>query len=292
MDLRALADFNLVATHRGLGRASRASGQPKATLSRRIAELEAALGVRLLERGARSVRLTEDGAALHARLGAPLGDIEETLKAIGAMSGRPHGRLRVSAPILFAHVALGRIAADFVAAHPDVQVLVTADDAFIDPVADGYDVVIRVNPGPVDDLVGRCFLHDEMLVVADPSISRPMPAQDDPAPVRAVVTNATPPDMIWRIDGDIGAGLRPMPVLILSSLLMVRDAVRAGAGAARLPKSMVGGDVEAGRLSCWGTLTDSPVSIWALHTSRRLVSTNVRLFLDALERAFPDKRLR
>lgn len=73
MDLSAISDFNLVAAHGGVGRASRATGRPKASLSRRIAELEEALGVRLFERGRRSLRLTEEGRSLHERT-APLLD--------------------------------------------------------------------------------------------------------------------------------------------------------------------------------------------------------------------------
>ncbi|HBI70280.1 MAG TPA: LysR family transcriptional regulator, partial [Massilia sp.] len=77
MDLHALADFNLVARHGGFGRAARASGRPKATLSRRVAELESSLGVRLLERGARVLKLTQEGQALFERTAALLGEIDE-----------------------------------------------------------------------------------------------------------------------------------------------------------------------------------------------------------------------
>ncbi|HAC66771.1 MAG TPA: LysR family transcriptional regulator, partial [Pseudomonas sp.] len=61
MDFSLLADFQLIATHGGIGKASRASGRPKASLSRRLAELEEALGIRLIERGGRSLVLTPAG---------------------------------------------------------------------------------------------------------------------------------------------------------------------------------------------------------------------------------------
>ena len=67
MDLQALSDFDLVATNGGFGRASRVSGRSKATLSRRVAELEESLGVRLIERGSQTLRLTDEGRALHER---------------------------------------------------------------------------------------------------------------------------------------------------------------------------------------------------------------------------------
>ncbi len=65
----ALADFNLVARHGGFGRAARAAGRPKATLSRRVAELESSLDLRLFERGARALKLTQEGRALYERTG-------------------------------------------------------------------------------------------------------------------------------------------------------------------------------------------------------------------------------
>jgi len=110
MDLPALADFNLVATHGGFGRASRNCGRPKATLSRKVSELEAALGVRLIERGSHTLRLTDEGRALHELTRGPLGEIADAGQAVAAGASVPRGRLRVSAPIVLAHVLLPRIA--------------------------------------------------------------------------------------------------------------------------------------------------------------------------------------
>lgn len=84
MDLLALVDFNLVARHGGFGRAARAAARPKATLSRRVSELEAGLGVRLFERGGRDLKLTEEGRALHERTGRLLAELNETAAAIAA----------------------------------------------------------------------------------------------------------------------------------------------------------------------------------------------------------------
>ncbi|MGN8549767.1 LysR substrate-binding domain-containing protein [Bradyrhizobium sp. 13971] len=83
--------------------------------------------------------------------------------------------------------------------------------------------------------------------------------------------------------------LKPRPMLRLSSMLMMRDAVLAGAGAALLPKLLVDDDIAAGRLAYWGTDTRPPVEIWALQSSRRLVGAKVRAFLDVVEQAFPNR---
>ena len=96
MNLEALSAFNLVAAHGGFGRASRVTGRPKATLSRRVAELELSLGVRLIERGSKSLRLTDEGRALHERTDGLLSEIVEAGEAVVLGASTPRGRLRVS----------------------------------------------------------------------------------------------------------------------------------------------------------------------------------------------------
>jgi DNA-binding transcriptional LysR family regulator len=292
MDLQALSDFDLVATHGGFGRAARVSGRSKATLSRRVAELEQSLGVRLIERGSQSLRLTDEGQTLHERTRGLLSEIVEAGEAVVLGASTPKGRLRVSAPVVFAHVALPRIGARFALAYPEVQLEIVAEDRKVDPVEDGYDLVIRIDPSPDERLVGRRFLYDERLIVAPPGMPRPFPGMDgEEATAKAVLLSATPPVTFWRINSGTEADfvLRPNPVLRLSSLLMVRDAVLAGAGAALLPKLLVADDIEAGRLIYWGTLAGPPVEIWALQSSRRLIGAKVRAFLEVVGRAYPEK---
>jgi DNA-binding transcriptional LysR family regulator len=290
MDLQALSDFNLVAAHGGFGRASRVSGRSKATLSRRVAELEQSLGVRLIERGSHTLRLTDEGRALHERTSAPLSEIAEAGEAIVLGASTPRGRLRVCAPVVIAHVAFGRIAARFARAYPDVQLEIVADDRKVDPVEDDYDLVIRIDPSPDDRLVGRRFMNDQRLVVAHPDLPRPRDGADGTS-VKAVLLSASPVDASWRVQiaGDREMIIRPEPTLRLSSLLMVRDAVMAGAGAGLLPKLIVSDDVAAGRLALWGIQAGPPVEIWALQSSRRLIGAKVRAFLDMIEQTFPEK---
>jgi len=164
----------------------------------------------------------------------------------------------------------------------------------VDPIEDDYDLVIRVNPPPDDRLVGHRFLHDRRLIVAHTDV--PMPQSSDEKkgthPIRSVLLSATPADVTWRFRSDSGTEivLQPEPVLRLSSLLMVRDAVLAGGGVELLPELLVAGDVEAGRLALWGPLVGPPVELWALQSSRRLVAAKVRAFLDVVHKASPEKR--
>jgi DNA-binding transcriptional LysR family regulator len=292
MDLHALADFNLVASHGGFGRASRASGRSKATLSRRVGELEQSLGVRLIERGTQALRLTEEGQALHGRTEGLLAEIAEAGEAVTLGASTPRGRLRISAPTVFAHVALSRIGARFALVYPEVQLEVVAEDRKVDLVEEGYDLVIRIDPSADEQLVGRRFLRDERLIVATPKTQRSAASKDASAEnsVRAVLLTATPPDVVWNMRTEKGDRivLRPEATLRFSSLLMVRDAVLAGAGAALLPKLLVADDIAAGRLAHWGSQDGPPVEIWALHSSRRLVGAKVRAFLEVLGQTFPE----
>lgn len=285
MDLRALKAFNAVATHGGFGRASRLTGQPKATLSRHVRALEESLGVRLMERGPRAFRLSGEGEALHARTEGALAEIEEAGQVIGGGITRPRGRLRVSTTVSFAHVAMGRIVAGFAAAYPEVRLEVVGDDRYVDLVSEGFDVVVRINPRPDAELVGQCVLREQILAVAAAGVPWPTPSD---AAVPTVVLMGAPDKPIWQITRDhVCVAVHTNPILRLSSPLMIRDAVRAGAGAALLPRSMVAEDLEAGRLLCWGTASDRDLEVWVLHTSRRLVSPKVAAFVRFLQTAFP-----
>ncbi|MBZ9733058.1 LysR family transcriptional regulator [Mesorhizobium sp. CA15] len=284
MDLLALADFNLVARHGGFGRAARAAGRPKATLSRRVAELEAALDLRLFERGARALKLTEEGRALFERTGALLTELDETATAIASGGHTPRGRLRISAPLLFSQTAMGKLAAGFALKYPEIRLEVTTEDRAVDMIEEGYDLVIRVNPEPDESLVGRVFLRDRLVVVASPGLARPT---DDLA-VPAVVRESGERVAAWDIVTPTGRSrIAIEPVLRLSSLLMFRDAVRAGVGAGRLPISLVSHDLAAGTLVHWGDVDGPDIALWTLYPSRRLLSVRVSAFLDYLKQAFP-----
>lgn len=285
MDLLALADFNLVARHGGFGKAARATGRPKATLSRRVAELEASLDLRLFERGARLLKLTEEGNALFERTALLLTELDETAVLIASGGRSPKGRLKISAPLLFSQTAMGKIAARFALAYPDVRLEVTTEDRTVDMIEEGYDLVIRVNPAPDESLVGRIFLHDRLVVVASPTLTRPSKGETAPA----VIRGSTDQGGRWSVITPTGkTNMNFDPVLLLSSVIMVRDAVRTGVGAACLPISLVSQDIAAGTLTQWGEIEGADIALWALYPSRRLLSARVSAFLEFLRQSFPE----
>lgn len=284
MDLLALSDFNLVARHGGFGRAARAADRPKATLSRRVAELERSLGLRLFERGAHLLKLTEEGRALYERSSALLTELEESAAAIASGGARPRGTLRISVPLLFSQIAMGTLAARFSQRYPEVRLEVTTEDRAVDMVEEGYDLVIRINPAPDAGLIGRIFLRDRLVVVAGPHLPRPTHGNPVPAVTRGTHTALE----TWTLSDPSGEGsVAVQPILALSSLIMVRDAVRTGIGVAKLPVSLVIQDLAKGTLVSWGGVDTPATELWLLYPSRRLLSARVAAFLEFIRDTFP-----
>lgn len=298
MKLSALADFHRIAAAGSLGRASRESGRPKATLSRQIRQLEESLGLRLVERGPGGLQLTREGQALYEETRAPLRDIEDTGRRLASGQAQLRGLLRVSAPVLFSEIAGARLATDFVQRFPGVQLEWVTSDRPLDLVDEGIDVVIRVNPAPASELVGRCFARDAMLLVAAPSVAAGTGSDIEghpPDAVPAVVMSGGPSALepsVWQVDVN-GSSKRIIPdyKLRLSSFSMIAAAVRAGAGAALLPRSLVRADVASGALVVWGAYPERSVELWVLHRSRRLASRKVSAFVDFVYESFPDGEL-
>ena len=281
MNLDDLSDFVLVASNGGFAQASRASGRPKASLSRKVMDLEASLGVRLFERGSRSVHLTQEGELLFKRTNGPLNEIAETADLLRDGNSQPQGRLRINVPSLFGLMLMGRLAAQFKAAYPDVLLEVTMEDREVNLASEGYDLVIRANPKSDSELVGFCFQREQLLVVAAPTLT-----QQQPVPV--VVRNSARNKALWQIAGTQLREIQTLSVLELPAFTMIRDAVLTGIGAAKLPRLLVADDLTAGRLVSWGAVTGQPTEIWALHTSRRFASAKVKAFMQFLKTAFPE----
>jgi DNA-binding transcriptional LysR family regulator len=284
LDLEAIAHFVAVARHGGLNAASRETGVPKATISRRVRQLEVSLGTLLLERGGRQMRMTEDGRMLFTRAAPLLADLIAAGAEVRTRDGQVRGSLRISVPALVARSGMGEFAASFVKKYPGVKLDIDIDDHFVDPVAEGYDLVIRANPAPDSDLVGKCFLRTDILLAALPAM--PAPVEQD-AIVDAVILSASSGQKAWNVlREDEPLRIIPREVLRCSSMMLVYDAVLAGAGAALLPAWLIEQDIRDGRLRAWATVPNRSIEAWALHAPAHLTSPKVRAFVDMLVEAY------
>ena len=295
MDLNAVRDFLVVAEYGSYAEAGRILGLPKSTLSRRVAALEQSLGVRLIDRNSRRLRLTAEGDELRERaasLVTALSDLEEQVQPSDAPL---KGRLRISVPVLFGHVCLGRIAARFADAHPGVLLEAVVEDRRIDLLREGFDAALRVNPSPDSTLTGRVLGRNRLVLVAAPALaSRLGYKSGSPQDVEwpAVVRQGWGHDGQWDIEVT-GTAVRVSAKvrLDLSSPLAIRDAVIAGAGAALLPQVLVEQDLSDGRLIRLGERSGTPEEIWIVHASGRLPSRRLRALIDVLLAFFADEPL-
>lgn len=295
MDLNAVRDFLVIAEQGSYAEAGRVLGLPKSTLSRRVAALEQSLGVRLMDRNSRRLRLTAEGDELRERalsLVTALSDIEEQIRPGDAPL---KGRLRISVPVLFGHVMLGGIAARFAELHPGVTLEAVVDDRQVDLVREGFEAALRVNPSSDSLLSGRLLGRNRLLLVAAPSLVQRL-GYEGRAPGDlswpAVVRRGWGDEGYWRVVGDDGpVTVKAMPRLDLSSPLAMHHAVVAGAGAALLPQTLVARDLAEGRLVQLGERYGSPEEVWIVHASGRLPSRRLRALIDVLVASFAEDLL-
>ncbi|MDR6126115.1 DNA-binding transcriptional LysR family regulator [Sphingomonas sp. SORGH_AS802] len=152
-DLADLNAFLAVAQARGFRDAARTVGSSASTLSEAVRRLEARLGVRLLHRSTRSVVPTEAGTRLIERLAPALGEVEAALDVVNLFRDRPAGTLRLNVPVSAARLVLPAILPGFLAAYPDIQVEIMAEDGFVDMVSSGCDAGIRYDERLEQDMI-------------------------------------------------------------------------------------------------------------------------------------------
>jgi DNA-binding transcriptional LysR family regulator len=152
-DLGDLAAFVSVARAGGFRDAARVSGASASSLSEAVRRLEAKLGVRLLNRTTRSVTPTEAGARVLERLTPALAEVDAALDSVNLFRERPVGKLRLNVPSSVARTILPPIVASFLKAYPDISLEVTAEDSFVDVLAEGYDAGIRYDERIERDMI-------------------------------------------------------------------------------------------------------------------------------------------
>ena len=251
-------------------------------MSKRVIELEASLGVRLFERIHGALKLTDEGQRLCFFAEELVDALDHIRDELGATASQPRGKLRVAAPSLFTYIWMGKLAAEFMATYPDVEIEAIVLEPLNEVAAEFFDVLVQVNPPPSGDLIGRIFARDSVRVVCSPTaIGHVNQALDGTADwVPAVALTGMAKLGPWTVHlGDKTASVRPEIKLHLPSRLVIRDALCAGFGIAELPSALVTEDIQHGRLVDLGPAPNPDVSLWVLYVSRRLVSRRVSTFI-------------
>lgn len=151
--LDGLVAFWKVAEHRGFSSAAAALEVSPSALSQAIRQLEARLGVRLLNRTTRSVSLTEAGEAYLSKIGPALIDVFNASEELNALQGRPSGVLRINAARISIAMVLQPLLAGFLKAYPEVQIELSNDEGYVDIVERGFDAGIRLGESVQKDMI-------------------------------------------------------------------------------------------------------------------------------------------
>ncbi|OIQ78541.1 HTH-type transcriptional regulator DmlR [mine drainage metagenome] len=254
IDWNDLRYFALVVDAGGFAAAERKTGATKSKLSRRVAELEAALGVQLLRRSTRRVILTEPGRALYRHCAALCVEADAALDAVEQLRSEPAGTVRVSCPTLMAQISVAELLARFLRAHPKVRVELDASDRIVDLLAERVDVALRAAPERQLDpnLVARRLSGGHWVLVAsrghlhDHRVSD----ADDTLAWNTIGSLDAGPEQEWELCGPDGVNRRlpHRPRLLCADIMSRMAAVRAGAGIGLLPERAVRAEMLAGTL--------------------------------------------
>lgn len=248
----SLALFARVVHHRSFSAAAREAGLAKSAVSRRIAELERSLQVRLLHRTSRTLSLTEEGLRVHEHARALVAAADAAQEVAGLATGAVRGTLRLNASVAFSQLYLARALTEFLALHPEVEVHLATDDRLVDVVEGGFDVVFRIGRLTDSSLVARRLGTDRLVVCASPEYLARAGTPRSPADLlqHACLHFALVPRAAeWRFrQGGRAFEVSTRGPLSCTDGLTLREAVLAGAGLATVPSFFVASDVAAGRL--------------------------------------------
>jgi len=259
--------------------AARQLGITKQTTSARIANLEEKLGVRLLERTTRRLRVTQSGATYYDRCAAIAAQIEDANNEVQQRSPDPVGLLRVSSPMLYGRRYLAPVVSTFLAGYPKARVELVLADRRTHLIEEGLDVAIQIGRLEDSALVAHKLGEAPVHLVASPKF---LAKYGTPAPkeLRDARCIGFTPFETWEA-GRVQA--RIDPVLIVNDLEVAAEAAIAGVGIARVPAILCRDAVREGRLKVlFGPKPASIRNIYALYPSRVNLPVKVRLFIDAL----------
>lgn len=295
-DLNDLYFFAAVVEHGGFSAAGRALGIPKSRLSKRVAQLEERLGVRLLQRTTRRFVVTEVGERFYNHCRAVLEEARAAQDAVDELSAEPRGTVRVSCPISLTQTVVGDLLPDFMAQYPKVQVRLLSSDRRVDLIGEGYDIAIRVRTRLDSDatLVIRSFGQSQVLAVASPAlldtVGRPQ-APADLARMPALSNREHDGPQVWTLVDAAGESteVEVQARLICGDFGVLLAAARRGMGVAMLPEFIAAPAISLGELEVLLPEWSAPQgTMHFVYPSRRGLLPAVRAFVDFLAERLPE----
>jgi DNA-binding transcriptional LysR family regulator len=286
MDLNEMLVFARVAQAGSFTTAAAALGMPKSTVSRKVSELEARLGARLLNRTTRKLSLTDVGRTYYDHCARIVGEIEDAERAVSRLQEVPRGLLRVTTGVNPGY--LTPILSEYMRRYPEVRVEIFSTGRTVDLVEERFDLAIRAGALSDSSLIARSLGQISWYLVGAPAYlkKRGRPRTLDDLKQHDCITFGTSAS-----DGSLrlGRGGKPADVPVASRLLVndfevVHDAALAALGLALLPAYLCLDDLRAKRLERvlrdWST---PPTPIHVVYPTARHLSPTVKSFVDHLQ---------
>jgi len=248
----SVAVFVEVADRHSFAEAARRLGRSPTAVTRAIGELEARLGVRLLNRTTRAVGVTEAGERFLAGARRVLADLDEIERAAAGEGTAPRGELRVTAPILFGRLHVSPIMIEFLERFPDVSVALSLIDRPVDLVEEGLDVAVRIGALAESSAIASRVGALHRIVVASPDYLARCGTPKAPAELGAhaiVAFSGMDGADRWVFRGQGGeASVAIRPRLVVTTAEAAVDAARAGFGITRVLSYQAADDIARGSL--------------------------------------------
>lgn len=288
--LPLMASFVRVVEHGSFSAAARLQGTSASALSRQIAQLEAQLGLRLLERTTRRLRLSEAGAEVFERCREMLAAADAALAVGERLMSHARGQIRLSVPKAFGKYLVAPLMADFLARYPEVDVSLNLSDRSPDPIAEGFDLIVRITEQPPEQMAGRPLCQVEQLLCATPQyLARHGTPQHPQELVRhaCLYLDENPDDRRWHF---AKAGEQCM-VSVRGRFASNHSEVRLNGalnhlGIACLPSFTAAEALAAGKLvqvlGDWRYTGIYQGTAWALYPSNRHLPPKLRVLIDHL----------
>jgi DNA-binding transcriptional LysR family regulator len=289
MDWRDWELFCEVVQHGGFSAAARVVGHPKSSLSAAVQRLESNLGLRLIERTTRHLRLTDAGETIYRRVKPLFTALHDTHSEAMAMSGSIAGTLRIKSPYEFGAHHAGPVACELMSRYPDLAIRIDVEHEIVSPVVEHYDIVFAMLEAPLASagiIIKRIFSLERGLFAAPALLDRlgePRGLED----LSRFSLLTGPTDTSWAMTTPAGRieNLPTDKARLTSSNAHIRlQAALAGLGILRVTASYTRAAVAAGSLR--RVLPDhlcEPLNVHALLPARQFVPAKVRCFLEAME---------
>ncbi|MGH8782509.1 LysR family transcriptional regulator [Paraburkholderia sp.] len=289
-NLNDLMYFSQVVEHGGFSAAERVLGISKSRLSRRLTELEASLGVRLLQRSTRKLALTEAGQLFYQHCQAMLQEARTAVNVVQQLRASPRGTVRVSVPVTLSQTMMAQILPEFMHRYPEVRIVMRVTNRVVDLFEDSVDVALRVRSEPPENanIVVRPLWRTQQMLVGAPSLLNQHAPPMQPADLTHFETLDTPTGdgrHVFNLIAPDGArhAHEHEPRLVSADLIAILEVVLAGIGIAALPEMMYGAALRSGQLSpvMPGWTLPTP-QLYAVFLSRQGMVPAVRSFIDYL----------